>query len=181
MHTITSIKDERITLARELNSRKGRVQHRRMLLEGERSLDWAIEHGIQVEYILVVGEAEAAGKYAAQGIITYGVSEGIQKKVTGTRYVIPLVGVGIMPPDEVGEQPDFVVVLDDIQDFGNMGTIVRTCQAFGVRRFISPSPDFDLFQRKTIEASRGTVFSAAVKEYHQQRQISRTVYVPVCL
>lgn len=177
MHTtITSIKDERITLARALNSRKGRARHHRMLLEGARSLDWAIQHGIQIEYLLVAADAENAGKYAAQGIEVYRVSEGIQKKVTGTRYLVPLVGVGVMPPQEAGrEQQDFVVVLDDIQDFGNLGTIVRTCQAFGVHRFISPSPDFDLFQRKTIEASRGTVFSAAVQEYQNDEDTIRAL------
>jgi TrmH family RNA methyltransferase len=53
-----------------------------------------------------------------------------------------------------------VLVLDGVQDLGNLGTIVRTCQAFGIREVLSTSPKLDLYQRKTIDASRGSVFSA---------------------
>ena len=47
IHAIRSIKDEKIILAREVKSRKGRAEHHRMLLEGEQILDWAIELNIE--------------------------------------------------------------------------------------------------------------------------------------
>ncbi|MBN1535763.1 MAG: hypothetical protein JW908_03445 [Anaerolineales bacterium] len=160
IETITSIKDERVVLARAINTHKGRQKHQRILLEGERILDWAVEYGIDIEYILVSEKhsSRIAEKYLPIHLKIYRVSEGILKKVTDTQYVIPVVAIARMP-QYTDTNPPFIVVLDAVQDFGNIGTIIRTCQAFGVKKIISPSPDFDMYHRKTIEASRGSVFT----------------------
>ena len=95
--TIDSIKDPRIVLARALRTRKGRDTHGKILLEGEQIFDWAIERGVQVELVLTT-ETGVTARYSRQGIEVFVVSEGIQKKVTDTRYVIPVVGVGQLAP-----------------------------------------------------------------------------------
>ena len=159
--SISSIKDEHIILARSLKSRKGRLEHQRILLESEQIIDWALANDLQVEFLLTTAkEADRiAEKYGDSGIALFTASEGILKKVTGTKYLLPLVGVARMPARGIPTRSDFTVVLDDLQDFGNIGTIIRTCQAFGISHVISTVADFDLYQRKTIEASRGSVFT----------------------
>ena len=167
MYTINSIKDNRVVLARDIKSQKGRQIHQRILLEGEQILEWAFEHALDVEYILVSDRA-AAGvieKYLPRTNQIYVVSEGIIKKVTDTNYVIPIVGVAKMPIRKATAISPFVVVLDSIQDFGNTGTIIRTCQAFGIQNIISTTPDFDIYQRKTIEASRGSAFAVRLDRF----------------
>ncbi len=57
MEIIGSIKDERIVLARALTSRRGRDEYSRMLLHGEQILDWAIQAGIEIEFILIASSA----------------------------------------------------------------------------------------------------------------------------
>jgi TrmH family RNA methyltransferase len=162
VETITSVKDERIVLARAAGTRKGRLEHGKILLEGEEILDWAIGNGVQVEYVLLSDKSlpSIVGKYGSRGLEVYGASEGILKKVTGTNYLIPVIGVGKIPSTRRDMESDFVVVLDSVKDFGNIGTIVRTCRAFGVEKIMSTTTDFELYQRKTIEASRGSVFAA---------------------
>ncbi len=159
--TINSIKDERIILARDVKLRRGKQEHQRILLEGEEILDWAIEHVLSIEYILVSNKeaSNLAEKFLSQGYKVFVVSEGILKKVTDTSYVIPVVGVGRMPVGDLDGNPQFIVILDAVRDFGNIGTIIRTCQAFGIRNLISTTNDIDIYNRKTIEASRGSVFS----------------------
>lgn len=61
---------------------------------------------------------------------------------------------------------DIVVVLDGVQDFGNIGTIVRTAEAFGIQEFISTKTDFDWFYTKTIDASRGKILSSHLIRTH---------------
>jgi TrmH family RNA methyltransferase len=166
VEAIRSIKDKHIVLARALNTRRGRCTHSKVLLLGEQILDWAIERGVAVEFILAaepVAET-VVEKYAARYNV-FTVSDGIQKKVTNTKYVIPLVGVGKMPPAREGVPADFVVVLDQVQDLGNIGTIIRTCQAFGVNEVLATRTDFDLYYRKTIDASRGSVFATQVRRF----------------
>jgi TrmH family RNA methyltransferase len=90
-------------------------------------------------------------------INVFQISEGLLKKVTDTNYVVPIVAVGNRIKQ--GGAPHFQVVLDDLKDHGNIGTIIRTCHAFGINSIISPKNDFDLFNRKTVDASRGKVFA----------------------
>lgn len=161
IQSIKSIKDDRISQARDVKSRKGRHNHQRMLLEGEEIIDWAIKHALSLEYILVSDkEASTLGKkYLGQDYKIFTVSEGILKKVTDTNYLIPVVGVAQIPIKKTENNSQFTIVLDNVQDFGNIGTIIRTCQAFGIRDLVSTTSDIDIYNRKTIEASRGTVFS----------------------
>jgi TrmH family RNA methyltransferase len=62
----------------------------------------------------------------------------------------------------------FVVVLDQVKDFGNIGTIIRTSHAFGVSRVILTSQKSDLFIKKTIDASRGKVFSTECIQFESE-------------
>ena len=50
--TIVSLKDERIVLARMVNTHQGREAYQRILLEGEEIVDWALENAVEVEFIL---------------------------------------------------------------------------------------------------------------------------------
>jgi TrmH family RNA methyltransferase len=164
---INSIKDERIILARAVKTRRGRDEHRKMLLEGEQILNWAVENGITIEYVLVAdcSQSDVVEKCLSADIEVFGVSDGIQKKVTDTKYVIPVVGVGRVPPDRDVSDTSFLVVLDDVKDYGNIGTIIRTCRAFGICKVIGTTREFDIYQRKTIEASRGSVFSILAEKH----------------
>ena len=174
---ISSIKDNRVILARELKTLKGRNAHKKMLLEGEQIIDWALGDGIEIENILFTEGAQETvlKKYLAHNIELFMVSEGIQKKAANRSYVIPVIGIGKIPEKKDSFNSDFIVVLDDVKDYGNIGTIIRTCNAFGIHRIISSTPDFDLFQSKTIEASRGSVFSTRTENF--QNSLSTVHYL----
>ena len=60
-------------------------------------------------------------------------------------------------------------MLDHLQDLGNVGTIVRTAAAFGLHDFVS-TEQMDLFYKKTIDASRGTVFAATLRSFSSGSQ-----------
>jgi TrmH family RNA methyltransferase len=170
LETITSIKDEKIAFARAIKSRKGRQEHQRILLEGEEILDWAIENAICIEYIFLSNKSfpEIADKYLSRNLKVFKVTEGILKKVTDTNYVIPVIGVAKTSSDGFDFKAPFAVVLDSVQDFGNIGTIIRTCQAFGIKNIISTMSNFDIYQRKTIEASRGSVFATHLARFENE-------------
>ncbi len=57
------------------------------------------------------------------------------------------------------------MVLDGVSDFGNIGTIIRTAAAFEIRDFVSTEENQDFFYKKTIDASRGAVFSSHLKRF----------------
>lgn len=159
---ITSLKDERIQLAKSVNSQKGRIEKKKFLIEGLEAIDWAIDSGIELDFILVSNKLkDLEEKYLNH--TTYKTSEGLLKKVTETNYVVPVIAIGNVKKAIVNSE--FCIVLDNLNDFGNIGTIVRTSHAFGINSVLSTKSDFDLFHKKTIDASRGRVFSTNLKSF----------------
>jgi TrmH family RNA methyltransferase len=55
-----------------------------------------------------------------------------------------------------------VVVLENVQDPGNLGAIIRSCAAFGVKNLVLSQGSCDIFNPKTIRASAGSVFKVNI-------------------
>lgn len=159
---ITSLKDERIQLAKSINSLKGRIEKRKFLIEGSEALHWAIKAGIQIDFVLK-SDKRTDFEVNEVNCRIYDISEGLLKKVTATNYVVPVVGVGNIKREKLNT--NFCLVLDDVRDFGNIGTIIRSCHAFGVNNIMSTKEKFDLFQKKTVDASRGCVFKTNLRTF----------------
>ncbi len=159
---ITSLKDENIQLAKSINCQKGRIENNKFLIEGFEAIDWAIESKISIDFILFSNKLkDIDDKYLRYTV--YKTSEGLIKKVTNTNYVVPAVAIGNIK--SISANTDFCIVLDNVNDFGNIGTIVRTSHAFGINNIISTKTDFDLFQKKTVDASRGRVFNTNLQTF----------------
>lgn len=159
---LTSIKEPHVVLCRELTTAVGRRAHRKILLVGEQQISWAREYGLVIEFIILQKGVDIPGvlHYTKQ---VFEASEGILKKASEMSHAVPCIGVAFMSPLDAHEDPDFVVVLDHVVDPGNIGTIVRTANSFGIRRFIATSPTFDPYNKKVIEASRGSTFHSAFR------------------
>lgn len=164
MEFISSLKNELIQTAKNLKSLKGRKDQNKILIEGSDAIQWAINSKFNIEYIVTsLDNIGNIFKNLNSNIATYKTSEGLMKKITETNYLIPVIAVG--SPNHSFQKNDFIMVLDGVKDFGNIGTIVRTAQAFGITNIISTSQGLDIFQKKTIEASRGTVFKTGHKSF----------------
>ena len=171
---ITSIKDERVVEARALSSVAGRKQRQKCLLEDVKIIEWALEANIPVERVFFHNKIDSHPLFAQladREIECFAVSEGILKKISNTRYLVPFIGVGNMAEkEELPPLHDFVIVLDDVRDHGNVGTIIRTARAFGIRDILSTTQELDLHYRKTIEASRGKVFDVRLKRFSSETE-----------
>lgn len=167
---ITSIKDPRVLEARELTSAAGRARLGKLQLEGEESIQWALEGGLSVEHVFYAANSrhsEFLQMLQARDVLCYAVSEGILKKISDTSYLVPLIGVARLPraPEAADAAGSFVLVLDRIQDHGNLGTIIRTASAFGIRDLFSTTPDLDISFKKVVSASRGKSLEARLRKF----------------
>lgn len=156
---ITSIKDPRISEARLLTN----INHRthQCLLEGEEIIQWALEAKMPLSHVFVSDKKMDDPLLPIMRqlkIPFYTVSEGIIKKITDTSYVISPVAVGLLK-DKLHLNGGLVLLLDNIQDPGNIGTLIRTAVAFGIDQVISTKITTDFYSKKTITASRGKIFS----------------------
>jgi TrmH family RNA methyltransferase len=62
-----------------------------------------------------------------------------------------------MPNYEFQKYGDFVIALDTIQDPGNLGTIIRLCDWFGIREILCSKDCVDQYNSKVVQASMGSL------------------------
>ena len=159
---IASIKDPKIIAARALNRAANRTET--CLLEGELIVDWALQADLEIEHFFVSDgytfkDPTLFENIKLRGIEIYRCSDGIMKKINDAKHLTPVIGVTKLNKNAADTKPPIVLVLDDLQDPGNIGTIIRTSAAFGINHVGLTGRSHDLFNKKTITASRGQVFS----------------------
>lgn len=89
---------------------------------------------------------------------TYIVNEEILKKIAGTPSVEDLAAEVVLPQPTAIHNSKKILALDAISDPGNMGTLVRTAVGFGFDGIFLLPHCVDLFNEKTIRASKGASF-----------------------
>jgi TrmH family RNA methyltransferase len=162
---IESIKDERIVVARALGTRAGRLAAGRCLVEGRSLIRQVLAAGAAVDYVLCAGEDPA--ELLAAGVAVYRVREGLLRKVIGGAKPVSWLAVAELPAEVGPGEPygDFTVVCDRVTDPGNLGTIVRTARALGVRDVVLTDTETDLGSRRVLDAARGAVLGARVRRF----------------
>jgi TrmH family RNA methyltransferase len=173
MDPITSTQNRRVVEARKLDQRKHRDSQERFMLEGLQSLHMALDAGLQplevfyCEKLFTGTEAPALLQRCAQtSADLLPVSESVLAALSdrdtpqGLIAVFPLFQTRLEDLDLTGNE--LVVVLDRLQDPGNVGTLLRTADAVGAAAVILIEPCVDLFDPKVVRASMGSLFNLPV-------------------
>ena len=165
---IKKLKNPIIQEARELSKSKNRILKNKIQLRSFDHIKWAKDAGLKINSI-IISNSENPEDYKGFSSQIYQTSDGILKKITGTNYLISSVGVaeGSVNSDVLDT---FVLLLDGVKDYGNIGTIIRTGTAYGIKDYITTSEDFDPYMPKTIDASRGTSFKVDFQRYNSSQE-----------
>ena len=127
-----------------------------------------------VEGPVLIGEAAAAGweivaEYVAPGgepasiAPTFELAEGVLERVASTERPQPnLAVVRVRAPTVPLDQMSFVVVADQLNDPGNLGTILRSSEAAGVDAVVLTPGSVDPFNPKVVRSSAGALFHVPV-------------------
>lgn len=157
MKIITSANNSYIKDLIKLKQKKYRDLNKLYLVEGYNILEEAKEY---VKTILVSDkeDIEKYKKFNNAEIIL--VSEEVIKKLASTQTPQGVIGVcKYKDPKEVNGK---VVMLDGVQDPGNIGTIIRTSIAFGYDTVIMSENCVDIYNDKVIRATQGAIFKTNV-------------------
>lgn len=144
---ITSLSNEKIKEAAKLLEKKYRDKSSLFLVEGFHLVEEARISGLLVETF--------TSDDNVQGTL---VSKDVIKKLSSTDSPQPIVGVVKKP--SVKPLGNKVLVLDNVQDPGNVGTLLRTAIAFGFDSVIAKGAD--VYSPKVVRASQGAIFKINV-------------------
>lgn len=145
---IESLMNDKIKYTNKLKQKKYRSIYKEFLIEGEHLLVEAIK----TKNVIRIFTTEDK-QY--NNIETYQISEQVMQKlsVLGESQGV----IAICKKPDVKPLKDRILVLDQIQDPGNMGTLIRTAVAFGFSTIIAEN-SVDYYNEKVIRSSQGNLF-----------------------
>lgn len=148
---ITSLDNEKIKNYIKLKDRKYRKKTKTFIVEGMHLVLEAYKKKIIIEVICekdVVLPFDLPFVYVTQDII---------RKISEMESTSNVLALCKMMDDDV-EIKDKVLLLDGIQDPGNLGTIIRSSAAFNVDTIVLSPDTVDLYNPKVIRATQGMLF-----------------------
>ena len=156
IRSITSLQNQFIKDLVNLKTSNKKKKENRFLIEGEDLVSLAYETN-QLDLIICL---EEQSKYSDIDQII--VNEAIIEKLSNNKSPSKVLGVAhYQKHQDFGEK---VIFLDNVQDPGNVGTIIRTALSFSYSSLILGNNSSSLYNEKVIQSSKGAVFKLPVYE-----------------
>lgn len=153
MNVITSLDNEKVKMLKKLQKKKYRDEYNLFIVEGEHLAIEAFRAGVLEELILEEGTdlpfPSPYGYYSREVLSKISALDTPSSVMAQCRK-----------RDRDGEEVEGnrILVLDDIQDPGNLGTIIRSALAFGVTTIVLSEETVDLYNPKVLRATQGMIF-----------------------
>ena len=151
MEVITSLQNNKIKELSKLNIKKYRDESKFFLVEGEHLVEEAYKKN-QLQEVLITLDYKC--NYDVN--ITY-ISEDVMKKLSMMKTPSKIIGVcKKFIPLNYGNR---LILLDNLQDPGNLGTIIRSAASFNFDTVVLSETTVDLYNDKVIRSSEGMIFN----------------------
>ena len=142
---ITSLENEKVKLLIKLNQAKYRKKEHMFIVEGAHLVDEARKANLLIE-CFSINEIEGYTQ----------VSIPVMNKIANPDTTVTEIGLCKMI--EKNELSDKILILDGVQDPGNLGALMRSSKAFGFDTIILGEGTVDIYNDKAIRASQGAIF-----------------------
>ncbi len=149
-----------IKLSNSLSIKKYRQQHKLFIAEGQKLVADLLQMKIKINHIITSDNTFDCGcapvSYATQNEM---------KKISNFKTPSDIIALVEMPEysistDEIAEK--LSLALDEIQDPGNMGTIIRIANWFGIRNIICSTGCVDVYNPKVVQSSMGAIMGMKI-------------------
>lgn len=175
MLTIESKNNSLYKNIKKLKEKKTRMQEGKYLIEGLRFVDEAFKSNVSIETVLYTQEfLEKHGDFLVDKEIEDKIvlSSSLLKELSFTGTPQGIMAIVKMENKSL-KNGDTVVLVDKVQDPGNMGTIIRTAHAIGAAGIITTKGTVDIYNDKTLRSTMGSIFYLPVIEDDNLELISK--------
>ena len=172
MQIISSKENQFIKHIKKLKDKKYRDINNEYLIEGIKLIKEAIQEKAKIKQIVICDECEKIE--AIPKDLMYEIAKHeciyVTKKLfeTLTNVVEPQGILAIIgksdPKQEINYNEDIIVALDDIQDPGNLGTILRTADSVGLKQILVSKGTADAYNPKVVRSTMGAIFRIKIIE-----------------
>ena len=145
------ITKNQIKLIKSLRLKKNRIQSGFFIAEGEKIIDELLESKLEVVNIFSSSEKYNISDYYIP------ISSSQLKQISNLKTPNKVLGLFKIPKSSEIDFNSNIIALEEINDPGNLGTIIRLCDWFGIKNIICSSNSVDCYNPKVIQASMGSI------------------------
>src|SRR5690606_5697871 len=141
-----------LKLITSLHQKKYRSKHQLFIVEGVKGVLELLESKLQPYALYTTREVNGLPESK-----TVMVSAGEMKKLSNLKTPSEILGVFHMAIQKNQRQEGLVLALDNVRDPGNLGTIIRLCDWFGVSQLVCSESTVDCYNPKVVQATMGSL------------------------
>tara|TARA_R110002073_G_scaffold161723_3_gene317371 strand:- start:18365 stop:19087 length:723 start_codon:yes stop_codon:yes gene_type:complete len=141
-----------IKLITSLKQKKYRQQHKLFVAEGKKIILELLQSNLQLHQLYTTTiEFDVLDDLVTQ------ISDNELKKISFLKSPNTALAVFRIPDETPNDFKKLVVALDEVRDPGNLGTIIRLCDWFGVRDLVCSLATVDCYNPKVVQATMGSI------------------------
>ena len=147
-----------IKLIKGLGSKKNRVKHQLFVIEGKKNVAELLISDYDIDSLFATDSwiSENPNRHAIE------VSDTELGRISNQKNPDEVLALVRIKTDPIIAESRITLVLDDINDPGNMGTIIRTCDWFGIRSIVCSNNSVDIYNPKVVQAAMGSIFRVSI-------------------
>ena len=147
------VSKNQIKLITSLVQKKYRKQHQLFLVEGVKVIEELLRSNFELENLYITKPMFLDISESKKTII----SDSDLKKISALTTANDCLAIFRIPEEKEIQKDGLIVALDDIRDPGNLGTIIRLCDWFGISQIICSEQTVDAYNPKVVQATMGSV------------------------
>lgn len=166
---ITSVNNDLVKETAKLLKSKYRDESGLFLIEGEKGVNEAILAGLDIQHIFTL---ENSGFNYKNAIET---TEAVMSKISDAKTAPKVIAVAKQPKQDLNKLKSIkkVILLENIKDAGNLGTILRTASAFGIDAIILYGDTVDLYNPKCVRSAVGNLWKNNIFNFRNLEELNR--------
>ncbi|MGN8645732.1 TrmH family RNA methyltransferase [Gracilibacillus sp. HCP3S3_G5_1] len=167
---LTSVKNEKVKNWRKLKKKKERDLQSKFMIEGVHLIEEAHKSDWEIIEVIYQAGVEIAQEWNQYPL--YEVSDNVMAALTDTKTPQGILAV-VNKNKSSEQQIERALLIDRVQDPGNLGTMIRTADAAGFDTVILGKGTVDLFNEKVIRSTQGSIFHLDIYEADLHEEIDR--------
>ena len=168
------VSKNQIKLISSLHQKKYRIAHQLFIAEGVKGINELLQSNFELEHLYVtIDEFKSVSTTQKTEI-----SDADLKKISALTTPNTCLAVFKTPKEKPVLNKGLIVALDTIRDPGNMGTILRLCDWFGINQVVCSKETVDLYNPKVVQATMGSIARVNVN-YLNLKDFLETTSLPI--
>tara|TARA_B110000046_G_scaffold184891_1_gene224729 strand:+ start:5330 stop:6061 length:732 start_codon:yes stop_codon:yes gene_type:complete len=153
-----SISKNQLKIITSLSQKKYRQKHKLFIAEGTKVVNELLNSSIEIDTLFAVDDFQTD---ISANKITRILEKDLQK-ISNLKTPNKVLGLFKVPDEKPIQKNGLIIALDDVNDPGNLGTIIRLCDWFGVSQLLCSKETVDCYNQKVVQATMGSLTRVSV-------------------